>query len=145
MKRTIVAVNESLAVAVLVVFSLYVFLYHGCARQGLSGPIWGAHRAPAPLPRPKAPPAPAIARADLVGCWETMTWRGGRGQTNLREDGTYECLWSGSLWVGTWTLVDGELSVCEGCGGGPPSFTWSFRVRRAAWGVDGGEHFRLER
>ncbi len=71
----------------------------------LSPPLLSA---PAPRPRPPRP----LTRADLAGVWLT-TWGQTRATIHLARDGSYQCDWCGSLWVGSWSCTDTHLLISE--------------------------------
>ena len=63
--------------------------------------------APAPTYRPKP-----LTRASLVGLWRA-TWGATPCEIELRKDGGYRCLYCGTVYVGSWALLDGKLVIQE--------------------------------
>lgn len=66
-----------------------------------------AMAAPAPLAPAKPPAQPSP-----VGEW-MLEWNGGEGPCRLDRGGSFACVWCGTLWIGTWELRDGVLTVDE--------------------------------
>jgi len=63
--------------------------------------------APAPLPKPRP-----VTRASLVGTWRAL-WGATHCEIELRQDGGYRCLYCGTVYVGSWALLDGKLVIQE--------------------------------
>ena len=92
-------------------------------------PLLLALHAPAPLSplRPPMQPSPA-------GEW-VMEWAGTTGPARFAGDGSYCCLWCGTMWLGRWSMEGSVLTVEEWLPGTheweTPSlpFRWRARLR----------------
>lgn len=87
----------------------------------------------APAPLPKTPPAPVTA-AEAVGVYRT-TCGGAPFEFECARGGRLWAQWQGKLWVGTWAVGAGVLTVAEWQDDGRPEappnpYRWHVRLAR---------------